>query len=91
MAILIKNPEVERRARALAALTGETLTTTIDIALTMRMELEAAKPKRRSTVAEMKAATAEFRRIAGLDKHKVDGSKAFFDDLWAPSEDLDNR
>ncbi len=91
MAILIKNPDVERRARELAALTGETLTTTIDLALAMRMEHEVAKPKRRSTVAEMKAATAEFRRIAGLDKRKVDGSKGFFDDLWAPSEDLDHR
>lgn len=91
MAILIKNPDVERRARELAALTGETLTTTIDIALAMRMEHVSTKPKRRSTVAEMKVATAEFRRVAGLDKRKVDSSKVFFDDLWTPSEDLNNR
>ena len=91
MAILIKNPRVEKCARDLAALTGESLTTTIDLALAMRMEQVSAKPKRRSTVAEMKAATQEFRRIARLDKREVDGSKAFFDDLWAPSENFDNR
>lgn len=91
MAILIKNPEVEQRARELAAKTGESLTAAIDTALKMRLEHENAKPKRRPTVAEMKAATVRFRKAVGLDKRKVDGSKEFFDKLWEESEDLGHR
>jgi antitoxin VapB len=91
MAILIKNPAVEARARELAALTGESLTGAIDEAVKLRLEEERAKPKRRPTVAEMKAATDRFRKAVGLDKRKVNATKEMFDELWAPSEDLDHR
>lgn len=91
MAILIKNPEVEKRARELAALTGESLTGAIDSAVKRQLEEERAKPKRRPTVAEMQAATERFRKAVGLDKRKIDGSKEFFDKLWEESEDLDHR
>jgi antitoxin VapB len=91
MAILIKNSKVEQRARELAAMTGESLTAAIDAAVKMRLEHEGAKPKRRPTVAEMKAATERFRKAVGLGTRKVDGSKDFFDKLWEESEDLDHR
>ena len=91
MAILIKNPEVEARVRELAALTGESLTGAIDVALKQRLEEEHAKPKPRPTVAEMKVATERFRKAVGLDKRKVNATKEMFDDLWASSEDLDHR
>jgi antitoxin VapB len=82
MAILIKNAEVEKRARELAALTGQTLTSAIGEAVKLRLEQERAKPKRRPTVEEILAATDDFRRKVGLDKHKLDVTKADFDELW---------
>lgn len=91
MAILIKNPEVEARARELAALTGESLTGAIDAAVKQRLAQEKANapPKRRPTVAEMMEATERFRKAVGLDKRKVNATKQTFDDLWAPSEGLE--
>ena len=91
MAILIKNVDVEKRARELAALTGESLTGAIDQAIRLRLEQENAKVKPRPTVAEIMAATERFRKTVGLDKRKVNATKQTFDDLWAESEDLDNR
>jgi antitoxin VapB len=81
MAILIKNAEVEKRARDLAALTGETLTSAIDEAVKLRLEQERAKPKRRPTLEEMIAATEEFRRNVGLDKRTLNVTKADFDEI----------
>ena len=89
MAILIKNPEVEARARALAALTGESLTAAIDEAVKRRLDEEHAKPKRRPTVDEIMTATDRFRKAVGLDKRKVNATKEMFDELWAPSEGLE--
>ncbi len=91
MAILIKNVDVEKRARELAALTGESLTGAIDEALKLRLAQEIAKVKPRPTVAEMMAATERFRKAVGLDRRKVNATKQTFDDLWAESEDLDRR
>ena len=82
MSIFIKNPETERKARELARLTGETLTGAIDAALTQRLEDERAKPRRRPTLEEMQAATDEFRRVSGLDKLKLNVTRADFDKLW---------
>jgi len=81
MAILIKNPEVERKARELAVLKGQTITAAIDAAL--ERELAASRPvKRKPTVEEMLEATHRFRKAVGLDKRTVDTSKAAFDALW---------
>jgi antitoxin VapB len=81
MAILIKNPEVEKRARELAALTGETLTTAIDGAVKARLEQERAKPRKKRTLEEMIAATEEFRRAVGLDKRKLNITREDFDEI----------
>lgn len=87
MAILIKNPETERKARELAGLKGQSITSAIDAALDR--ELALAKPVRpKPTVAEMIAATDRFREATGLDKVKLNITKADFDDLWAESEGL---
>jgi antitoxin VapB len=82
MGIFIKNPEVERKARELATLEGKTLTAVIEAALDQRLAA-ASQPRRRPTLAEMEAATDEFRRAIGLDKIEVKPmTKQEWDDLW---------
>jgi antitoxin VapB len=80
--IFIKNPEVERKARELARLTGKTLTSAIAGALDQALASEESKPRGRPTFEEMKAATEEFRRTVGLDKVKLNVTRADFDALW---------
>jgi antitoxin VapB len=81
MAIHIKNVETERKARELATLTGGTLTGVIDQALERRLVEERGRRKK-PTLEEMIAATEEFRRKAGLDKEKLNITKADFDALY---------
>lgn len=64
MAILIKNPETERKARELASLRGQSITSVIDGALDRA--LEEAQPKRRPTIEEMNAATERMWERAGV-------------------------
>jgi antitoxin VapB len=65
MAILIKNPETERKARELASLRGQSLTAAIDAALDR--ELEVARPKRRKlSLEEMMAATDRLHERAAI-------------------------
>ena len=84
MGIFIKNPEVERKARALAKLQGTSLTAAIDQALDRRLAEVEPKPQRpRPTLAEMRAATDEFRRKAGLDRAPREPmTKKDWDALW---------
>jgi antitoxin VapB len=82
MGIFIKNPEVERKARELAALRGASLTAAVDMALDDALRAERAKPRGRPTLEQMRAATDEFRRATGLDKVKLNVTKADFDALW---------
>lgn len=81
MAILIKNAEVEARARQLAALTGETLTGAIDAAVQARLLHEQSRPRTKRTLEEMIEATDRFRRQVGLDKVKLNVTKADFDEI----------
>ncbi|HTX49256.1 MAG TPA: type II toxin-antitoxin system VapB family antitoxin [Caulobacteraceae bacterium] len=81
MGIFIKNPDVERKARELAALRGKTITAAIEDGLDHELGIERAK-RRRPTLAEMQAATDEFRRKTGLDKVKLGATRADFDALW---------
>ena len=64
MAILIKNPETERKARELAGLRGQSITAAIDGAL--ERALAEAQPKRRPTIEEMNAATERMWERAGV-------------------------
>ena len=92
MGIFIKNPDVEERLRQLAALRGESITGAVDHLVRDGLEQERAKAKPRPTIEEMKAATAEFRRKAGLDKVKLNVTKADFDALWEiPGFDPEDR
>ena len=62
MGILIKNPEAERAVRELAELTGESLTTAIEVAVKERLESKrAAAPRHKPrSVAEMDAITWKY-------------------------------
>lgn len=90
MAILIKNPETERKARELATLKAGTITGAIDAALD-RALAEARTERRRPTVEEMLEATHRFRKAVGLDKRKIDTSKATFDALWEDGSNADSE
>ncbi|MFI4935911.1 MAG: type II toxin-antitoxin system VapB family antitoxin [Caulobacterales bacterium] len=83
MGIFIKNPEVERKARELARLRRTSLTEAVGAAVQSALTVEQAKQRPRPTLEEMRAATVEFRRKAGLDKVKLNVTKADFDALWA--------
>jgi antitoxin VapB len=88
MGIFIKNPETERVVREVAALRGDTITGVIDALAREALARETPKPRKR-TLEEMRAATDEFRRKTGLDKQKLNVTKADFDALWEiPGLDL---
>jgi antitoxin VapB len=65
MAILIKNPEVERKARELAARSGLTITAVIDGALDRALAEEHAR-RGRPTLEEIIAATEDLHAKAGV-------------------------
>ena len=80
MAILIKNPETERKVRELAALKCETITGVIDAAV--ERELVAAKQaRRRPTLEEMKAATDRLWEESGLQGPFAPVTKAEWDEI----------
>ncbi len=82
MSVFIRNPEVERAARELARLRRQSLTEAVGEAVEAALAAERARPRARATLAEMKAATDAFRRKAGLDKLKLNVTRADFDALW---------
>jgi antitoxin VapB len=86
MGIFIKNPETEKAVREIAALRGETITGVIGALAREALAREVAKqpmPNRKRTLEEMRAATAHFRRVSGLDKLPPKPvTKAEWDALW---------
>jgi hypothetical protein len=88
--IFIKNPDVERKVRELARLRGVSITAAVCQAFDRELANEAAKGRKRPrpTLAEMRAATDEFRRVAGLDKTPHNPlTKADWDALWPTGVD----
>lgn len=79
MAILIKNPEVERKARELASLRGQSITAALDGALDKA--LAEARPRSRPTVEEMEAATERFRQRIGLKLPQPPVTKEEWDEI----------
>ncbi|MBL8552771.1 MAG: type II toxin-antitoxin system VapB family antitoxin [Phenylobacterium sp.] len=79
MAILIKNPEVERKARELASRHGLSITAVIDGALDRA--LAEAQPKPRPTAADILAATARMRAEAGIRHPLPPVTKAEWDEI----------
>jgi antitoxin VapB len=82
MGLFIKNPDVERAARELARLQKKSLTEAVGGAVQSALSAEQAKPRPKPTLEEMIEATEAFRRKAGLDKVKLNVTKADFDALW---------
>jgi hypothetical protein len=83
MGIFIKNPEVERKARELARLTGKTLTAALEEAIDQRLAEQPPPARRKPTLEEMHEATEKFRRLSGLDKVPYRPfTKPEWDALW---------
>ena len=80
MAILIKNPEVERKARELASLRGLTITAALDGALDKALA-ETPPKRRKPTVEEMLEATRRFRERAGITGPQPPVTKAEWDEI----------
>jgi antitoxin VapB len=92
MGLFIKNAGVEQAARELARLQKKSLTEAVGEAVQSALAAEQAKPRRKPTLEEMIEATERFRRAVGLDKRKVNATRADFDALWdipelAPKDD----
>jgi len=83
MGIFIKNPEVERKARQLAKLSGKTLTAAVEEAIDRQLATRSKPPKPKRTLEEVHEATERFRRLSGLDKIPYRPvTKAEWDALW---------
>ncbi len=83
MALHINNPEVERLARELARLEGETLTSTIRSALERSLAARREQAKPFASVEEALDWTSAWRREAGLPVASQDGwTKEDWDSLW---------
>jgi antitoxin VapB len=80
MAILIKNPATERKARELAALKGQSITGAIDAAIDRELE-DARAMRRRPTLEEILAATERFRAAAGIRGPLPPVTKAEWDEI----------
>jgi antitoxin VapB len=91
MAILIKNPETERKARELASLRGLSITAALDGALDRA--LAEVPPKRtRPTIEEMEAATAKLWEDAGIKGPLAPVTKEEWDEInEIPGLDEDDR
>jgi antitoxin VapB len=84
MGIFIRNSEAEALIRAAAEKRGMTITDTVKALAKADLATEAKPSKRKRTLAEMRAATAKFRRLSGLDKrdNHAPVTKAEWDALW---------
>ena len=82
MGLFIKNPDVEQAARELARLQRKSLTDAVGEAVQSALSAERSKVRPKPTLEEMIAATERFRKKAGLDKVKLNVTKADFDALW---------
>ncbi|HEY1179473.1 MAG TPA: type II toxin-antitoxin system VapB family antitoxin [Phytomonospora sp.] len=80
MAILIKNPEVERKARELAVRHGLTITAALDGALDKALA-ETRSPPPRATAAGILAAAARMREEAGVRGPVPPVTKADWDEI----------
>ena len=80
MAILIKNPEVERKARELATRRGLSITAALDEALERELEV-ARREQRRPTLEEIIAATDELHAKAGVRGPFPPVTKAEWDEI----------
>ena len=80
MAILIKNPEVERKARELASLRGLSITAALGGALDKALA-DTPPKNRKLSLAEMIAATDRMHERAGIKEPLPPMTKADWDEL----------
>lgn len=91
MAILIKNPETERKARELASQRGLSITAAIDGALDRDLA-EGSMRRKRPTLEEMEAATAKLWADAGVKGPFAPVTKEEWDEINAiPGLEEDDR
>jgi antitoxin VapB len=81
MGIFIKNPDVERKVREVARRKGVSITAALDAAFDRELA-ELPPPTKARTMQELREATDRFRKAVGLDKRKLNVTKADFDALW---------
>jgi antitoxin VapB len=73
MALSLKDPETDRLARAVAALTGETLTTAVKKALAERLERERLKRgDRAKRLARIREIAEHFAGLPDIDPRSPD-------------------
>lgn len=72
MAINIKDPETDRRARELAARTGETLTTAVSVAVSERLERLRGQRAMPDLVAELDAIAERSGALPVIDHRTPD-------------------
>lgn len=68
MALNIKDPETDRLARELSRVTGESLTTTVAIALRERLERVRGRPRGQDLAAELDAIALRCAALPVLDE-----------------------
>ncbi len=83
MAINIKDPETDRRARELAARTGETLTTAVGTAIAERLERVRGRRPVRDLAAELDAIAERSGRLPVVDARPADEILGY-DDVGLP-------
>ena len=83
MAFSIKNPETDRIARKLAAVTGESLTETVEVALRERLNRYQAPPRHRAGTALAKIAK-KLAKLPVLDPRSPDEILGY-DDFGLPN------
>jgi antitoxin VapB len=84
VALSLKNPETERLAKELARITGESVTTTVTVALKMRLEQLENEKKREGRLEWLRRITEETAAI--MDDGKT--TKELFDELYDPETGL---
>ncbi len=72
MAINIKDPQTDRRARELAARTGETLTTAVSVAISERLERLRGQRATPDLAAELDAIAERCAALPVVDRRPAD-------------------
>ena len=72
MALSVKDPEADRLARAVAARTGETLTTAIIVALRERLARLRGRSRRRPLRDELREIAQRCARLPTLDDRRAE-------------------
>ena len=73
MALSIKSPEVERKVRKLAAVTGQSITTVVSLAVDEQLKREERKRQNKDALlAEIRAIAAHYKSLPVLDKRTED-------------------